>query len=253
MDVMAANDDDPLRVVAHADGDSVALADAVAVDQRVRECVDLVRELGERPPFVLVHEEDVVASLTRGRHDVAQRPRRVTEDRVGDPPYVDLGRLESLARRSDLGDGFLVAQHLNPSARYPRVLGREPRQACSVRACNQRTCTTSVQTAFNSGDVEALVALYEPDAWLFGPEGAVQGHDAIRQVWTGFIAMGGQIQMTTRYVVEHGDIAMLSNQWTSSIEGAPISATTAEVARRQRDGSWRYVIDNPDATGDLTG
>src|SRR3954452_18164223 len=95
----------------------------------------------------------------------------------------------------------------------------------------------SVQTAFNSGDVDALVALYEPDAWLFGPEGPVQGVELIRDVWTGFIALGGEIRMTTRYVVQHGDIAMLSNEWTLTIEGVPITATTAEVARKQADGS----------------
>lgn len=110
-----------------------------------------------------------------------------------------------------------------------------------------------VQTAFNSGDVDALVGLYEPDAWLFGPEGPVQGLDSIRQVWAGFVEMGGQIQMTTRYVVEHGDIALLSNEWTLTLEGVPLSATTAEVARRQSDGSWRYVIDNPDAAGSMAG
>ncbi|MEY2422271.1 MAG: hypothetical protein QOI95_2338 [Acidimicrobiaceae bacterium] len=109
----------------------------------------------------------------------------------------------------------------------------------------------SVQTAFNAGDVDALVGLYEPDAWLFGPEGPVQGLDAIRAVWAGFVEFGGQLQMTTRYVVQHGEIAMLSNEWTLTIDGAPVSATTAEVARKQSDGSWRYVIDNPDAVGSV--
>jgi hypothetical protein len=36
-----------------------------------------------------------------------------------------------------------------------------------------------------------------------------------------------------------------------TIEGVPASATTAEVARKQSDGSWRYVIDNPDAVGNI--
>jgi hypothetical protein len=33
-----------------------------------------------------------------------------------------------------------------------------------------------VGEAFNGGDIAALVELYEPDGWLFGPEGPVQGH-----------------------------------------------------------------------------
>ena len=110
-----------------------------------------------------------------------------------------------------------------------------------------------VQKAFNAGDVDALVELYEPEAWLFGPEGPVQGQDAIRTVWTGFVAMGGTIDMVTQYAVEHGDVALLGNRWTAIIGSDQISATSAEVARRRADGTWRYVIDNPDSAGSLAG
>ena len=46
-----------------------------------------------------------------------------------------------------------------------------------------------------------------------------------------------------------GDLAYLANIWLLSgtgPDGNPVvlGATTAEVARRQADGSWRYVIDN---------
>jgi len=45
----------------------------------------------------------------------------------------------------------------------------------------------------------------------------------------------------------------LSNGWSLSgtePDGTPVvlGATTAEVARRQADGTWRYVIDNAWAT-----
>ena len=37
--------------------------------------------------------------------------------------------------------------------------------------------------------------------------------------------------MVTRYAVESGDIALLSNEWTLEVEGNPVaSAVTAEVA-----------------------
>jgi ketosteroid isomerase-like protein len=112
----------------------------------------------------------------------------------------------------------------------------------------------AVQTAFNKGDVDALVELYEDDAWLFGPSGPVQGTDAIRGAWTEMLAMAaGPIQMVTQYVIEQGDIALLSNRWTSTIGEDEISAATAEVARRQSDGTWKYLIDNPDAAGVLAG
>jgi ketosteroid isomerase-like protein len=47
-----------------------------------------------------------------------------------------------------------------------------------------------------------------------------------------------------------GGLAYLSNRWSLSGgtmpdgRAAALGATTAEVARRQPDGTWRYVIDN---------
>jgi uncharacterized protein (TIGR02246 family) len=112
-----------------------------------------------------------------------------------------------------------------------------------------------VESAFNAGDVDALVDLYEPDARLLTEDGAAAiGTDAIRAVWEGFTALGGRISMTTRYAVEVDDIALLSNAWTFELDGAPVaSSVTAEVAKRQRDGSWRYLIDNPYGTPSETG
>jgi uncharacterized protein (TIGR02246 family) len=111
-----------------------------------------------------------------------------------------------------------------------------------------------VEAAFNDGDVEALVALYEPDAAMATPEGAfVYGHDAIREQWAGFIALGGTISMTTRHAAEAGDVALLSNAWHFVAEGMEFSSRTSEVARRQADGSWRYVIDHPYGAAELQG
>jgi ketosteroid isomerase-like protein len=111
----------------------------------------------------------------------------------------------------------------------------------------------AVETAFNNRDVEALVALYEHDASLFGLAGPVQGTEAIRAAWTEMLAMAGETRLVTQYVIEQDDIALLSNRWTSVAGEDEISATSAEVARRQSDGTWKYVIDNPDSAGVLAG
>ena len=109
----------------------------------------------------------------------------------------------------------------------------------------------AVESAFNDGDVDALVGLYEPDARMVRDDGtAAVGLDEIRAVWADLVALGGRVRIVTRYAVESGDIALLSNEWTLELEGNPVaSAVTAEVARRQDDGTWRYVIDNPFAAG----
>jgi uncharacterized protein (TIGR02246 family) len=105
--------------------------------------------------------------------------------------------------------------------------------------------------AFNAGDVEALLALYEPDAALVPQPGTVvEGTAAIRDALRWFLDRGGQITLDTKLVVRVGDLAYLANRWSltgaTMPDGSPaeLGATTAEVARRQPDGTWRYVIDN---------
>jgi uncharacterized protein (TIGR02246 family) len=104
----------------------------------------------------------------------------------------------------------------------------------------------AVESAFNAGDLDALVALYVDDACMINEDGSVaRGRDAIREVWQGFVSMGGKVTMKTRYCVESGDTALLSNTWEFTSPDATFSSATAEVAVRGADGTWRYVIDNP--------
>jgi uncharacterized protein (TIGR02246 family) len=112
------------------------------------------------------------------------------------------------------------------------------------------------QQAFNAGDIEALMALYEPDAALVPQPGVtVEGSTAIREALRWFLDRGGQITLDTKLVLRVGDLAYLANRWSlaggTMPDGSPaeLGATTAEVARRQPDGTWLYVIDN--AWGDL--
>jgi uncharacterized protein (TIGR02246 family) len=106
------------------------------------------------------------------------------------------------------------------------------------------------EEAFNSGDLDALMELYEPDAALIAQPGSVaHGSEQPRAALQGFLALKGRITLDTKLVVTVGDLAYLTNTWSLSgagPDGNPVvlGATTAEVARRQPDGSWRYVIDN---------
>ena len=106
---------------------------------------------------------------------------------------------------------------------------------------------TLVESAVNAGDVDALVALYETDAVMIAPDGAtLRGLDQIRSVWEWGVEAGMGLAVTTTYVLETGDLALLSNHWTLTIGGEEVGqGDTAEIARRQSDGTWKYVIDNP--------
>ena len=106
------------------------------------------------------------------------------------------------------------------------------------------------EAAYNAGDIDGLMALYEPDCALIGEPGKVaSGPDQVRAGLDGLIALKGTAKLTTRDVVQVGDLALLSCSWTldgTGPDGQPLSigGATAEVARRQPDGRWLYVIDN---------
>ncbi|MGH8775239.1 MAG: YybH family protein [Jiangellaceae bacterium] len=96
----------------------------------------------------------------------------------------------------------------------------------------------------NAGDVDGLVALFEPDAVLAFPAGEITtGSAAIRAVFTEMVASrptfrpGGE-----QPALRCGDVALTS---TRSQDGG----ATAEVARRQPDGTWLWAIDQPNIAG----
>ena len=102
------------------------------------------------------------------------------------------------------------------------------------------------EAAFNRQDLGGLVALYAPDAVMARPDGSVAtGLDAIRQELSGVLGTNGHMAMRTRYVLEADDMALLSSEWTLTGSDQTMSAVSTEVARRQPDGSWLYVLDHP--------
>jgi ketosteroid isomerase-like protein len=106
---------------------------------------------------------------------------------------------------------------------------------------------TKFTALFNAGDIEGLLALYEPDATLNpSPEGPVRGKDAIRAALQGFLALGGKISIQTLSTFEGpGGIGLTHGEWTLKGGSMELAGKTAEVLRRQPDGTWLYVIDNP--------
>jgi uncharacterized protein (TIGR02246 family) len=104
--------------------------------------------------------------------------------------------------------------------------------------------------AYNSGDVERLLALYEPDAVLAPQPGLrAVGLEAIREALGGLLHLGGTMRSENLYCLQSGDIALLQGSWsiaTADENGGPVelASRTAEVVRQQPDGSWLYVADH---------
>lgn len=96
----------------------------------------------------------------------------------------------------------------------------------------------------NAGDVDGLVALYEPDAMLAFPPGEVTvGSDDIRDVYTELLADRPHFEAgKPQPALINGNLAITSTH-------LPNGDVTVEVARRQPDGSWLWVIDQPSLLG----
>lgn len=104
----------------------------------------------------------------------------------------------------------------------------------------------AVEDAFNRSDLDGLVALYDEDACMMAPDGSLaRGLEAIRATWAESLALNGTISMETRYCIEQGDVALLSNAWTFSAGDISFDSVSAEVAVRGADGTWRYRVDHP--------
>jgi uncharacterized protein (TIGR02246 family) len=91
-----------------------------------------------------------------------------------------------------------------------------------------------------AGDAEGMAELYEPDAVLnIGDGQLVRGRHAIRAFYADLIAAGRKFDLGQQQpAIISGELALTSTR-------LPNGRVTAEVARRQDDGSWRWAIDQP--------
>jgi uncharacterized protein (TIGR02246 family) len=109
----------------------------------------------------------------------------------------------------------------------------------------------SIVNGINSGNLDGLLTLYEDQAAFAAQPGTLaHGLEAIRGALAGFIAMKGILDLKVTRVLEASDLALVTGVWTfdgTGPDGRPVTLTgqNADVLRRQPDGSWRFVIDNP--------
>jgi ketosteroid isomerase-like protein len=89
-----------------------------------------------------------------------------------------------------------------------------------------------------AGDVEGMVALYGVDAILDCGDGRlVIGKAAIRNLFAELVAAGQKFEFgDQRPALVSGDLALTSTY-------LPDGNVTAEIARRQSDGTWLWVVD----------
>ena len=117
-----------------------------------------------------------------------------------------------------------------------------------------------VNEAVSRQDVTAMLDLFEDDAIFVDAESGAQlrGRDAIREAVVTVFASEPKLQGGRPRVFIADDIALVISDWTMEAKGPDgetirESGTATDVMRRQPDGTWRYVIDNPGGTASVLG
>lgn len=90
----------------------------------------------------------------------------------------------------------------------------------------------------NAGDVEGLVALYEENATLDCGDGErVVGETQIRQFFSNYLMSHPRLSASVQApALCSGDLALTSSRHSNG-------DVSAEIARRQADGNWLWVVD----------
>lgn len=109
----------------------------------------------------------------------------------------------------------------------------------------------AMTSAFGRGDLEGILATYEPNAVVVGEPGKpAAGESALRELFRQFLTLQPRFEFFAHDIVEAGDIALHFNTWKmtgvapdgSKVEQGGLSVA---VLRQQADGRWLMIIDNP--------
>ncbi|MFY2822716.1 YybH family protein [Ruegeria sp. MALMAid1280] len=109
----------------------------------------------------------------------------------------------------------------------------------------------TMTSSFAKADIDAVMNTYEPDAViLFEPGVGTSDEDAVRQSFAQFASMNPSFSYGGHQVVVAGDVGLHISPWQMKGTGPDGNAfetggLSVAVLRKQPDGKWLMVIDNP--------
>jgi ketosteroid isomerase-like protein len=98
------------------------------------------------------------------------------------------------------------------------------------------------------GDLDSVLSVYDPEAVFLNRSGEIKKGDALREELAKFAGVKATFDFKIKQVIRSGDIALMHTEWKVSAP-EPMSVYAIEVARRQPDGTWRWLIGDPFTVG----
>jgi uncharacterized protein (TIGR02246 family) len=155
-------------------------------------------------------------------------------------------------------DGSVIPRERSDTAKNPhwgirvnittrsRAAGAGPAAADTPAALQ-----TILANAFNRGDVDALMDVYDEDAVVVVPPAGryVRGRDNIRAATAPVLALRPHFTSVVDKTLQTDEVALMHARWElvgADADGSPMRLTGRGtiVSRRRPDGTWRVVLDD---------
>src|SRR4029450_4509189 len=112
----------------------------------------------------------------------------------------------------------------------------------------------SLVEAFDSGRVEAMMALYAPEAVFIAKDGrTITDRTEIAAQFQRDMSLGLPLKANVRHVFVGADTPQVVVDWAVDGKGPEgvdvhLGGSASDIVRRGADGLWRYIIDNNQGT-----
>ena len=95
------------------------------------------------------------------------------------------------------------------------------------------------------GDLDGVLSVYDAEAvFLKESRETTQGRVELRQALASLAEAKTRFEFDVKQIVETDGIALMHTRWRAS-GPRPMTQHAIEVARRQTDGTWRWLIGDP--------
>ncbi len=98
------------------------------------------------------------------------------------------------------------------------------------------------------GNLDSVFSLYDPEAVFLNRGSEVKTGEALKKELAQFAAVKATFDFKIKQIIQSGDIALMHTAWKVSAP-EPMAVYAIEVARRQPDGTWRWLIGDPFTVG----